>query len=312
MPLSALLDDVRHRFAPSHREGLTNHMPMAAIALDRIGATEERVRAFIEHHASELEPARPWPRADEMAADLRARGVDFVLREHLRRDLRGLAGGAFHGAIRLAYATMAKDIGEMAAGLAYLHESALVLESGAERERRAAFTGTTELAVLVERLRVAGIEKPTGPNITVRLEQVVADARFSAVIDDLAVDKTTLAQVSGLGARWYLAADDFVSLHVLTGAHAVRTLRPWTADATIVDRALTIGALAAYVACGSPARFDARGKPRADDRELKRSAIESNDDHMAKLVVAALDEEAACEDAIYRIAATRAVRRGNT
>jgi cation diffusion facilitator CzcD-associated flavoprotein CzcO len=99
---------------------------------------------------------------------------------------------------------------------------------------------------------------------------------------------------------------------VLSAAHAVRVLRPWTTDTKAADRALAIAALAAFVACGSPARADARNQPRADDRELMKAAIESNDDHLAKLVVAAIDEEAAHEDAIYRIAATRAVRRGKS
>lgn len=313
MPLSAVLDDVRHRFAPEYGAGLTNHLPMAAIALDRLGAGEPRLRAFVEHHAKDLEPARSWPRADALAAELRARGVDVVVRERLGLHLAGLAGAAFHGVIRLAYATLAgPNLDEMAAALAYLEERARVLESDEQRTRRASMAGTSELAPLLLKLRAAAIAKPEGPTITVRLEQVVADPRFAAVIDDLAVDHTTLAQVSVLGARWYLAADDFVSLHVLSAAHAVRVLRPFNADVKRADRALAIAALAAYVACGSPERFDARGAARAEDRELKKLAIESNDDHLAKLVVAALDEESVYEDLIFRIAATRAARRGHT
>lgn len=306
--LAPLLDELRHRFAPTYREGLTNHMPMACIALDRLGADETRMRALIDAHAAVLEAARPWPAAELIALDIKERGVDAVVRERLQRDLAGLAGAAFHGVIRLAYATMCKDVDEIAHALAYLDESLLTIDIPIETSGK-----ITEIDDLVEALRIANIAKPNGPNITVRIHEVIADPRFVEVASRLAVDTSTLRQVSGLGARWYLAADDFPSLHVLTGAHAVRVLRPWTTDTRVADRALAIAALACFVVCGSPARADARNRDKAQDKELKHlAANNATDDHMAKLVVAALDEEEAHEDAIYRIVATRSARRGHT
>ena len=228
--LPGVLDELRRRFAPTYREGLTNHLPMGCIALDRIGGDEGRMRALIDAHAGVLEPARPWPAAEIIALEMRDRGVDAVLRERLKRDLAGLAGAAFHGVIRLAYATMSKDLDETAHALAYLEESAMPLEIGPTTAG-----ATNELADLADALRAAQIVKPTGPNITVRMEQVVTDRRFIDVAARLVVDNSTLRQVSGMGARWYLAADDFPSLHILTGAHAVRALRPWTTDARAVD-----------------------------------------------------------------------------
>jgi hypothetical protein len=256
-----------------------------------------------------ISAARPWPAAEIIALEMRERGVDVVVRERLKRDLAGLAGHAFHGVIRLAYATMSKDLEEIAHGLAYLEDNAFPIDIAAHASGA---TATNELADLADALRLARIEKPSGPNITLRMEQVVGDARFVDVASRLVVDNSTLRQVSGLGARWYLAADDFPSLHVLTGAHAVRTLRPWTTDPRAVDRALAIAALACFVVCGSPARADARNRDKGEDRELKLNATGSTDDHMAKLVVAALDEEEAHEDAIYRIVATKVARRGHT
>jgi hypothetical protein len=319
-----LLDDLRRRFAPSYGAGLTNHLPMVCVALARLGADAATQRTVVDaiaaKHGQAYEPARPWPAAALLAHELRARGVDAVLRERLPRALLGLGGAAFHGAIRVAYATMSSDGDEIAHALAYLEESALTLDVGADSGQ----TGmTNDLDELVNALRAARIDKPSGEHagisasITTRITQVAADARFIAIASRLVVDKSTLRQVSGLGARWYLAADDFASLHVLTGAHAVRVLRPFTdareADQRAIERALAIAALACFVVSGSPARADARNRDKAEDRELKHAALtNTHDDHMAKLVVAALDEEAAHEDAIYRIVATRAARRGHT
>ena len=44
--------------------GLTSHLPMALIALDRLGASDMRLEGFSRHYSSRLRPARPrepWP-----------------------------------------------------------------------------------------------------------------------------------------------------------------------------------------------------------------------------------------------------------
>ncbi len=302
--LPELLRDARARFAPEYEGGLTNHLPMCLVALHRLGAPEDRLAAFAAAYGARLAPAAPWPRALAFAHEVGAEGIDGALRRHLRSLLPGLAGAAFHGVIRVAYGALAKDDDEVATGLAYLEDNALVLEEGSGPAGR-----ESDVGALAERLR--GIPKPAGRTITERLNVVAADPRFQEAVGELAVDKSTLSQVSGLGARWYLSADDFASLHVLTGAHAVRLLRPWTQDERAADRALAVAALACFVVSGCPPRVDARGLAHADDKEIKARATASDDDHLAKLALSCLDEEAACDDRIYRIVATRAARRGN-
>ena len=44
--------------------GLSNHLPMAALALHRLGAPPARLQAWAEAYAAQLEPAPPaqaWP-----------------------------------------------------------------------------------------------------------------------------------------------------------------------------------------------------------------------------------------------------------
>jgi hypothetical protein len=302
--LAALLHEDRARNAATYRGGLSNHLPMCLTALSKLGAPAERLRAYAQMYQARLEPAVPSSRMSAYAAELaRPNGVDTALREHLHALSPGLAGAAFHGVIRVAYGVIASDRDAIASALAYTEESTLLLpvaEAGS----------CTEIGELADRLRAARIERPSHKRISDQLLAVAADRRFLDVVRDLAVDQSTLGQVSAQGARWYFAADDFASLHVLTGAHALRVLRPFLAEPQRADRALAVAALACFVACGSPARADARGQARAEDKELKALAIDSDDDHVAKLVLACFDEERALEDQIYRIVATRAARRG--
>jgi hypothetical protein len=301
-----MLREHNRRFAPSYRGGLTNHLPMCLIALARLGANEVRLRAFAEQYVKMLEPATVDARVDLLRAELRERGRDVVLREKLTQLAPGLAGAAFHGVIRVAYATLLDDDDELAHALIYALDNTLpLLPPGAGRE--------ADVQQLVWGLRDAGLEKPTGYTITDRLRVVAADDRFGRVVRDLCAGRSTLNDVSGIGARMYLAAGDFASLHVLTGAHAVRLLdRWWGVHREEAHYALAVAALACFVVAGSPRFVDARGRDRATWSEIEARALASADDHMAKLVVACLDEEAVLDDAIYRIVATQATRRGKT
>lgn len=285
---------------------------MALVALHHLGASENRLREFVATLGERLSPRA----ADDPEIALAARhrraiddvGRDQALRAALAGLLPSLSSDAFHGVIRLGWALRTSSADEVAAALAAWEHAreALPLDAIGAGGRE------TELSVLVERLRASGIPRPDGFLITERLRKVVADPRFIAVARDLAVDGSTLGQVSGLGARWYLAQGDFASLHVLTGAHAVRRVRPWTDAPRVADRTLALAALACFVVAGFPRRVEARGLPRAEDKELRARTIASDDDHMAKLLVACLEEEEAVGDAIYRIVATHAVRRNHT
>jgi hypothetical protein len=307
--LRALLIDGNRRFAPSYGDGLTNHLPMALRALSRLGAREERLTAFAEAYGRRLEPAPRDERPAALAADLRARGREAVLRERLVALAPGLAGSAFHGVIRVAYAVMSDEPDEpdeLAHALVYAADSArplLPFQKGRE----------ADASVILERLRAARIEKPAGGALAERLERVAQDPRFTELAQDLAVSRSTLNEISGIGARLYLAADDFASLHVLTGAHAVRVLTPWWGEhRDAAHHALAVAALASFVVAGSPRHAEARGLDRAAWSEIEARAVASDDDHLAKLVLCCRDEEAALDDAIYRIVATKAARRGRT
>ena len=113
-----------HRFGAFYRGYLANHLPMALVALDRMGADDAALARFEAGHVlTHLEPIERDPdfqRAVEVAeARLAREGRDAVLRCDLERLLTGIGSGAFHGAIRTAYALESGSPRELAHALAY-------------------------------------------------------------------------------------------------------------------------------------------------------------------------------------------------
>lgn len=118
-------------YGPLYANGLSNHLPMALIALDRMGASPSRLEAFFAGYAPRLTPrAQLEPPVDPTGslgvernfegvltyfrALLAEQGRERVLRTWLPMLLPGVAADAFHSMIRLAYAVDACEESEMA------------------------------------------------------------------------------------------------------------------------------------------------------------------------------------------------------
>lgn len=128
-----------HRFGAIYGGGLASHHPMAIAALDAMGATSADLDRFERAYLPQLEP---MPRAvvdiqpgDEaahlgsprafpewlvyFAAAIEREGAEAVLRRWIDRLTPAIAAGAFHGAIRTAFAVESGARDEVAHGLAY-------------------------------------------------------------------------------------------------------------------------------------------------------------------------------------------------
>ena len=133
-----LLLDRAQSFAPTYYERhLSNHLPMALVALHALGATEEQTEQGFAQFSRKLEPAAPttepcadwtqWRGQREAFAavrahfvhDISARGVDATLRAALPLLIDGVGGAAFHGLLRTSSATVARHDDELASGLAH-------------------------------------------------------------------------------------------------------------------------------------------------------------------------------------------------
>ena len=307
---------------------LSSHLPMALVALDRLGADGARLTEFARSYRTRLVPvptAEPvasvaeWraarghahaygPVRTYLAGCIADEGRDAVVTRHVAELFDGLSGAAFHGIIRLAYALESASDARVAAGLAYLTQ---VHQPLGERGRSAAITDDPVVALD----RVAGLQglraaAATG-TIGQRMRAISAHAEFDGVVDWLAVDDATPARLTDAAVALYAMTDDFVALHGVTGSHAIAIVAPYVEDRDALSACWFQALAAAYATIGAP-RLAEPAAPLAEWLEaptpwdeVARSATLSDDEHVSKLVYTAraLDERSA--NPLLRAAAAR-------
>lgn len=138
--LHALLDEAG-AWDAEYGAGLSNHLPMALLALARLGAGQARLREFAACYAGavRLVPARrrgQWPAGDAWQGRLGERaawplyidlfeqwlaheGAAQTLSQVLPALMPGVGAAALHGLIRTAAGLRAEHAGEVAQGLAH-------------------------------------------------------------------------------------------------------------------------------------------------------------------------------------------------
>jgi hypothetical protein len=313
---------------PTTVRGLTNHLPMALVAKERLGADAEELVRFASMYSRRITALEdPGVRLEEStwhsaigeraaAADLRDyfirrvddAGVDETLRRHLPALLPGISGAAFHGAIRLAYAIEVSSPSRVAAGLAYLAEvgspfKALVPGAVTTQDPVEILNGlSTSPDLLVP---------PTGMNIDETMRAVAQSDRFDAAVSSLEFTDETDQRLARMALHLYVATDDFTALHGVTGFEAITSLRPWIDDEVQLSRFAFQALVAAYLSIGAPAlwshdRLDEFvGSNEQDPTEVATIAAFNDDEHVSKLVYTAHRSWGKTGDPLYLAVAAR-------
>jgi hypothetical protein len=307
---------------------LTNHLPMALVAKDRLGADARELRRFADLYARRLtaQPSaedqlsvRSWHTAigqpgstpalaDYFSSAIRDNGVTDTLRSTLPRLVPGLAGAAFHGAIRLSYALDVASDSRVATGLAYMAESAKPLGSLGDEE-----TATESLpslfATLARDTRTRA--RINGQNITLRLQSAAANDSFTHAVAITAVTPQTFAELSQVALELFASTGDFTALHGVTGLAALEHLRTWIDDTEIFDRYCVQALGAAYVSIATPPLWSrerlseftaAHDVPR---EEVAAVGAASDDEHVAKIIYTSLTKYDDTANALYGAVAAR-------
>ena len=310
------------RWDAEYGAGLSNHLPMALTALARLGADDQRLAVFAERYAERLHkmpPIEPWPSGDAWRAHLgdprawpayrqfwRAwidnEGATDVLAQALPQLMPGVAAAAFHGPIRVACALAANHADELADALAYW--SCRWFECGAADGQGS----NADTQAVLGTLDLSAELKPEAL-ISQQMAQAAAHARFAPAVARWRVDAhITLPRLAMLAAERYAARCEFTTLHLVTSAHAMRVLLPWLeADARLAAlRHYAAAAAAAWAtlprATVPTAHFDI-----LPWTQIVARAIESDDEHVIKLVDSCRELEAALGGAVWSRAASRAV-----
>ena len=327
--LSTLLDE-ELAYDATTRTRLSNHLPMALVALHGLGADDDRLAAFAASYRGRLAPVHDvealgsfdeWraargrhgaygPARAYLGARVDADGLDATLRRHLPHLVDGVSGAAFHGVIRLAYALESESGPRVAAGLAYLTEQHQPLGP-----RGVAAPVTDDPVVALARLRadaeLRGVADTAEGNIGERMAAVARHPGFAGVADWLEVTPTTAHELTGAALALYAATDDFIALHGLTGSHALTVVAPYADDPGELAAWWFQALAAAYVTIGSPALDDPHGAiahwletPSSWD-SIASAAAGSDDEHVVKLAYTARELDARHHDPMYRAVAAR-------
>jgi len=321
-------------YGPEYGGGLANHLPMALVALDQMGAAPSRLNDYRRTHVSWLEklperegaPAGAWPfrKADKAAfvdlqQDFKQRiareGWEPVLRTLLPELAPGMSAAAFHGLIRTAMGVVGRHEGEIAGGLAYwaAHWQRLGVALGAPAEIKP----SADPFALLERLRndarfTFDPEKAPGL-IDDALLAAGALGGFGEVIHWLDTAQCKIADLARAAGAFYGATGDFTALHTVTGTQAIVVLLPYVKEPTILLPWLWQGLAAAYIAIGRPAipepkTIDAwRAVETPAWLDLLRSALAEEDEHAVKLCYSALFLGRLTGDRLFRWLAAREV-----
>ncbi len=297
MSLKDLLD-AGAAFDAEYGASFSNHRPMALAALKRLGADDARLAAFDAAYRPRLQPMPPaepwpagepwpdhlgdtrwWPRYRSLFAEwLREEGHD-LLTPVLPRLLQGVGGAAFHGLIRTAYGLQAGHAGEIADGLAYWACRWLPLDGTP--------AATPRVGLIFEDMADAA-----------------AAPGFEATVERVPLDDGTLERLARDAAAFYAASGDFVVLHLVTSAHAMRSVLRFVDDPLQGVAGYRRAWVAARRACGA--------KPGPAPvllpwDEIVAFAVASDDDHLVKLVDSCREETTHYGGDDWQRAASRAV-----
>jgi hypothetical protein len=325
-------------YHPEYRGGLCNHLPMALIALDRLGASPARLQRYATAYLKNMEPApapsagiddsdwQEWLGEKEAYPDylgffrraVERVGARAALRAYLPRLSRGVAAAAFHAPIRTAFGVIGDDPEEVAVGLAYWASRYLALpEEAAERDETVGpMTSGDDPAGLLTALRNENdlAFQPNPDNLIDReFAAAASNPRFETVAQALKIDDLTIDRLRRAAALLYLATEDFSALHGVTGMHAARILSDFADDPRAYAMQLWRAVLALYLALDRPALPDAATVAKLsqatlpDWNKILQAAVENDDEHTIKLVFTCLDETRAGHGRLYRYLAARKV-----
>lgn len=304
--LAGLLDD-ELAFSPSFLGRYSSHLAMALVALHQLGAPTSVLRSVFDEHArGESEPRDDTDVLDERRHEVARDGIAATVKARVEALVGGPGSQLFHPVIRLAYALDVGHEGQVAAALL-------------DWERRHDALALPHITPGTRRLPDVAADLAGHPAGTWRstfdFDGIARRPELRASLDGVALDEQTLDDISSFAIAAHTAADNFITLHLVTGARAVRTVSGWLdADTAVRLAAHTLPVMAvAYAAVGAPplpdrAELDALRRSALPRRELiTERAIGDRDPHVIKLANVALAEEERTADPLYRYSAARVV-----
>ena len=318
------ISEANKTFSSQYLGELASHLPMALVALERLGASPDQIDAFRAHYVKRLEPRRPdlglkltgqnWHEylgqnkyhseyVQYFKTCLGQTGLKQTLETHLPKLFCGVGGGAFHGLIRLGYALDSRNNEEVYEALAYWAVSSLDLGasqlSGKPMKNPAAI-----FAELSEEF--PGF-RPDAPNIARRMEIICQLPRFREICSQLDTVAASYQELAPLVLNLFAQTQDFTALHAVTSLHACRIVYEHAPkiDSLANRLNLFVALAAAYVSIRAPQIKPIEVSPPVTWDSVIAAATLSLDDHIPKIVFSCREEYSHSGNPIYLEAAKR-------
>lgn len=318
--------EAAHQWGAFYRGYLTSHHPMAIAALDAMGASDADLARFESRYLPNLEPMphavvviAPGDEAAHLGSPrafpewivyfseaIERDGAIAVLERWIDRLLPAIGAGAFHGAIRTAFALESGARNELAHALAYW---AAEYEPLPEPPLPTGKRSPHEVLVAISADAAHAGHRPAGRNIVERMVEASRLPDFAACVASLDAAQVSVDPIAQAMLRAYVASGDFTLLHGVTGTHAFRLLAPYASDPQAAVLDLWNAAVAAYLSAGSPAAdgWGLEGSDALDWPEIHARAVKREDEHDIKLAYSCWREWQHRGDDLYRRAASARV-----
>ncbi|MFC6633065.1 questin oxidase family protein [Microbulbifer taiwanensis] len=298
----AELLEAASRYHVRYGDRLANHLPMVLIALDKMGASHEQMRHAFDRSIPHLERPRLQPPDPNISiaacrnreelfpsalryyeTQIKQHGIAECLRRELPPLLPAIASAAFHPLIRTAYGIDARHQQEVACGLAYWNLEYHTLPAS---EKRTSAHASEILPQLAERFPLISLAPG---NIADHMQSVTQQRGWMDT--PIQPEQLGLEDIAKVAINAYRGTGDFTLLHGVTGCHALRLLLPYCPEPEIALRYFWTGLTVAFLSTGpkSIVATEINGSG-ATWREIRKSACDSDDDHVIKLAYSCSQE----------------------
>ena len=298
--------DAELDFDPVAEHGFTNHLAMGLTAAARLGADSEALQRWYDREVSSGSILPRTPRPDWLATDtarIERTGISAAVESMLPLLVERI-GGLFHWMIRLDLAIDAGHTGQVANALG---------DWGGRRSSGYPFpepSGTASIPDTLDAIAAAAAGSDTGRGEHLAVVEQQWLRELVAAAGDVGDGDALLAEIAVAVADLHWAADEFVTLHMVTGTRAARAVAPFLdADHRLVlarGHLLAIGAARARASAPRPQPASVPdAADLADWDRIASAAVASRDDHVVKLAYACRLEQAATGRGVYQAIAAR-------
>lgn len=314
---------------------LANHVPMILVALNRLGASDERLVEYLAMYRAVkgLVPMPPriapiarenWLEAlgdrtreadyrDLFVAEVRRLGIEDAVKTYLPTLIPGVGASALHCLMRISYGLLRLDPTEVGTAIGYWAATYLKMPAATGAEPTTDDPG----AVLAASGAIPEMHR-LEPETDLLWHSIRAAGEapgFAPVVDMLAIHPDCQRRLAETSLALFAATMDFSALHAVTGTHWVRLTAPFLAP---TERALLMRHFWQIIASlvpkiGFPSLPSAeqveawRNLPAPGWDEIAAAACASDDEHDISLTFSAREEEKVYGDRLYRVVAARRV-----